>query len=238
MEELFSVLFRQTIFIIEILAAFVGLKMYARSNNKMIKLFALFLLFIVIVESIGHYVYLVDKGYMDFLVNTRFVRNYWLYNISTPISFVFYIQFFIYFIKSKKVKSIANIIVYVYGILALVNLLVTDVFFFSLSVFSYAVGSCLLFLLIIYYFYEILNDDTILNFKQSFPFYVAIGVLVHHLLMAPLFIFSKYYIELDNPFFVLTYEIVLVVTNLFMYSCFIKAFLVHARNQELNKVES
>lgn len=213
--------FKELIFFFEFLAALTGIIYYAKYRDNFSRYFVFFLCFVFVVELIGHYTSLYKYNYLCFLEATVFRQNHWLYNPYLILNFVFYIYFFKYHIKSIKIQKLIKYTLVFYFLTTWGYLIFSDSFFEGISAYTFILGSFILLLVVFYYFYEVLQDDDILNFNRSLPFYVATGALVFHLCVCPLFIFSRYFKEIENPQFVKIYIITLTIANIFMYTCFI-----------------
>ncbi|GAA4278415.1 hypothetical protein GCM10022259_31400 [Aquimarina mytili] len=214
--------------IFELLAALVGsytMKKYR--VRKLTRYFVYFLWLTVFVELIfgwiPWFVYKIDS--ISHLKQTFLGNNHWAYNVYFIISFLFYIFFFKENIHSKKIKLFLSVLMFLYVIASTSNLIFTNVFFEGTSPVTYIFGAILIFLSVMLYFYEILKSDTILSFHKSLPFYIAIGAMVFHLIVTPLFIYIQYN-SVQNPDFVQVRKIILNSANIFLYTCYTIGFIV------------
>ncbi|WP_271764862.1 hypothetical protein [Aquimarina algiphila] len=220
---------------IELIAVLVGLYCTTKyREDKVSRYFVWFLLFVVIVETMGLLPRLVDGWSLFFPLKGTFFEkdNYWLYNPYLILNFVFYIFYYIKNIKSKKSKNLLKGLALFFFFSSIVNLLLTDVFFKAISAYTFILGGVLIFIGIFLYFYEVFQSDTILYFGRIFPFYVAAGTLVFHLTVTPLLIYSKYYSASSNPEFVKIYTNIITIANIFMYTCFTVGFIVCFRKNK------
>ena len=115
---------------------------------------------------------------------------------------------------------------------ALVNLLLSGVYFNGISKFTYIIGSILLLIAILVYYFELLQSDNILRFSQSLTFYISVGLLIYYLTMTPLFIYGSYYYtgessDTFNKFYIYT----LAIANVVMYGTFTLGFILCKPNQ-------
>lgn len=218
--------YSEIIFLFEFLAALTGILSLKKCREKPTRYFVFFLCLIFAVELVGHYSLFLDHQAFAFLKETRFVKNHWLFNPYIIINFFFYTLFFVFYIRSKRIKKLIKSLLIFYLVSSIANIFIADILFSKLSTYSFVSGSILLLFTVLYYFYEIIQDDQILTFKTSFTFYVAIGALVFHLCVTPLFIYSIYFDEKHNPLFVKIYLTTLTLTNIFMYTCYIFGFIV------------
>ncbi len=180
---------------------------------------------------VGFFINISDPDSLLFLPETL-RENHWLYNSFAIVNYTFYVTFFYLYIGSNRVKKLIRWVLIFYVISAIVNLIFSKVFFVNLSAYSTVFGSFLLLASILYYFYEVLQSDEILYFKRSLVFYVAFGSLIFHISVTPLFIYSQYFIEQDNPLFVKIHYITLTLTNIFMYTCYIIGFIICSRKNK------
>ncbi|WP_299260706.1 hypothetical protein [uncultured Aquimarina sp.] len=167
-----------------------------------------------------------------FLEDTIFARNKWIYNTFEVVSSLFYLLYFANLIESNKNKKIGLNIIAIYVIFSVFNLAFSDVFFTSSSAPNSIFGTLLLVLFIMYFYFQILQSDEILNFYKTIPFYVSIGALVFHLIVNPIFIYEQYYSNTVSPEFVRIFLTILTIVNIFMYSCYTIGFLVCSKRNK------
>ncbi|MFC5044877.1 hypothetical protein ACFSTE_21545 [Aquimarina hainanensis] len=219
------------IHLFELIAAVLGtiyLKKKYRDDNKSSRYLVLFLWLTVLVEKVGLIPRLsVSFDELAFFKDTFLGKsNYWIYNPYNIISFLFYIYYMKMNVVSNKNKNILKVLSIFYLLITSVNLIFVEGFFAkSLSGLTFILGSLLIMYAVGLYFYEVLQSDIILNFKKMLPFYVAIGVLVFNLVVTPLFIYSKFYAH-NNPDFIKVYTSVLIILNVFLYSCYSLGFIL------------
>jgi len=222
--------------LMELIAVIVGFLYTSKCReDKVSWYFVWFLVFIVVVETIGLLPRLIDNNleWLSFLKGTFFEKdNYWLYNPYLILSFLFYILYFARNIKSKKSKNILKGLAFFFFFSSIINLLFTDVFFKAISAYVFIFGGVLISIGIFLYFYEVFQSDIILHFGRLFPFYVAAGTLVFHLSITPLLIYSKYYSASTNPEFVKIYTNIITIANFFMYTCFSVGFIICFRKNK------
>lgn len=206
-------------------------------ENSSSRYFVYFLWFIFFTELYGtipSLAYYADYEGLFVYVKDTFIEKsqWWLYNIQIIFSFSFYVYYFGLNYKTPRLKSNMNILVLMYILGAIINLVFSGVYFIRISSFSYTVGTILLFIGGILYLYETLQSDKILSFYKIIPFYIAIGAIIFHLCVTPLFIYSKYYKSDKSPEFVQVYRIILTAANIFMYTCYTIGFIVCSRKNK------
>ncbi len=224
------------IHLFELIAALTG-SIYLNKHREDIssRYFVWFLWFTVIVEKLGLMKRLIQEfDLFSFLDNTFLVKpNYWIYNPYLLISVIFYTWYFIFNINSKSIKKKLAILSVFYFVSSIISFfLVKGQFFKSYSTYCLILGSLLILLSVLLYFFEVFKSDIILNFNKSIPFYISIGTLIFHLTVTPLLIYSKYYITSLNPEFVKIYTNILTGANIIMYTCYSFGFIVCFRKNK------
>ena len=201
----------------------------ARNIPLIHRIFVWFLWLTLLVDTSGFYnvaAYYSDYEYFSFIKDTRFVHTYWLFNPYHLIAYVAFQSFFIAQINSEKLRKILWVILIVFIISAILNLILSGIFFTSYSAFTAIGGTVILVFLIGLFFYQILRSNRILNFYKDLAFYIAIGALIWHVSITPLFIYNKFGIMNTSPEFVNFYKILLSVMNAFMYGSFTAGFII------------
>jgi len=212
--------------------------LYKNPNTSIINRYLVyFLWFTFFTEMIGKYAaiaYFTNYEYLGFIKDTVFERSFWLYNIYTIISFSFFGYYFITLLHSDKLKKKFLFINILYLIVGVINLIVSDIFFKGNSVYTSIAGTILFLSIIIFFYFDLLQSDIILDIKKHLPIYISIGVLVYFLCLTPLDIFSQYY-KTANKIYVKLRSNIFLFANIFMYSTFIIGFLVCAKGTQDKK---
>jgi len=227
-------------FSLELLAVIAGIYYLVREpiikrRDKYLVYFLLFNFFLEIFASYAPIGFFSNFKYFSFVKNTPFENNVWLYNIYLLINFSFFSYYFRSFLQNIKTRMVLKNLIFLFIILGTINLLYTDVFFKDYSLFSTVVGSLLVLIAVVLFYFNILKSDEIINLKKLLPIYISIGVLVFNLCVTPLDIFSKYFNE-ENGLFITFKTSILVFASVFMYSAFITGFIVCAKSDS-NKEE-
>ena len=221
------------VYVLELLAALAG-TIYLRKILKLsvpTKYFVWFLWYTLVSELVANYAvigYFTEYEYFSFVEGTNFQRSKWIYNIVTLVSAVFFTIYFSHFIGNKILKILLKYLLGFFIVTSVVNFIITDVFFTEDSKYVNLTGTFLVFLSIVFFYFEILRSDLLLNLKRYLPVYVSIGVLVYYLCMTPLSIFSDYFNQENETYVALQSHLVLY-SNLFMYSFFILGFYICSR---------
>lgn len=172
--------------------------------------------------------------YGDFfpsLKGTFLEENNWLFNIFFILNFSFYVYYFSLNYKIKKARFFMKILIILYVIGSIINLIFSDIYFVAISSFTYIIGTVLLVISGILYLYEILQSDKILIFYKTIPFYIAVGAIIFHVVVTPLFIYSTYYSK-ESPDFVNIRKIILNSAIIFMYTCYTVGFVVCSKKNK------
>ena len=223
------------IHLIELIAAIAG-SIYLSKNriDKSSRFLVAFLWLTVVVEKVGLIKKIVDQtDYLVFLEGTIFAKpNYWIYNPYLIISIFFYVRYLSWNMGSLRNRKLLRVLSYIYVVSSIFNFcFYPNEFFISHSAYGFIVGSFLVFLTILLYFYEVLQNDIILKIKNYLPFYIATGVLFFYLTMTPFFIHSKYY-SAPNPDFIKIYTFIITFANVIMYTCFTVGFIVCSKKNK------
>jgi|TARA_B110000259_G_C14007313_1_gene398361 hypothetical protein len=228
------------IYFLELLAILTGFYfLFKRKTNKWNKGLVYFLMFIVFIELIASYAvigFFSDYHCFSFVENTLFENNTWVYNCFMLLEFIFFILYFRYYIKSCYWKNNIKIAVIIFIVTAILNLLLTNIFFRSYSQTTIIFGTLLLLITVFRFYFELLNSDDVLNIKRYLPLYISIGILIFYLCFSPLSIYSNYY-KIANKLFMKVFSNGLLFANLFKYLIFSLGFLVCSKNMnnELNE---
>jgi hypothetical protein len=216
----------------EIIAFVTGIFYYQKNKSKPTLYLVWFLGITVFSELFSWYAYYVDNGFLHFLKGTLFETNYWWGNIYSIISYLFYINYFKWYLSSKSSIVILNRVSVVFLIVSILEIVFSGEFFIKFMPISNILGTLLVFLSIAFYYLELLKSDQILQVQKSLPFYVSVGALIFHLCTTPLFLYSSYYSNSIDPSFVSLYRQVIFGINYLLYSIYIAGFLICLRKKD------
>lgn len=189
-----------------------------------------YLWLVVFVEIIGLYPvinYFTDFRAFPFVKDTIFERNFWWYNSYAIIKNFVLCYYFILQLNSRRMRKILLGLTIFFTFGAILNIF-TRVFFEAISPYSSIGGTLILTITIFLYYFEILSSNRILLFYRIPAFYFSVGLLIWHLIVTPLFIYS-YYFTLKSPEFVALHSNVLRVANVLLYSLFILGWIVNMK---------
>ena len=212
----------------EVLAAIFGTRyILLHKKNRPVKYLVYFLWFTVFIEIITYLPILIKThGYFPNLKSTIWANNQWVFNIYDIISFSFYIYFFLTQLKIKRKKYTIYASIISFTVISVLYLLNSDVFFQQAAAFNMIVGASVIFILIGVYWYQLLISNDILHFYRTITFYIACGILPFLLATVPLFIFSSYYDTSISPVFVNIHNIVLMISNIYLYIIYSVGFII------------
>lgn len=195
--------------------------------NKVIRIFVYFLWVTFLIDFLGIYsvyAYFEDYNLFYFIKNTPIERNVWLFNSFKIISFSMYSFLFISRLRKPVVRKTFLGLLAFFIVSAIINLVFSGVFFETISSYTYILGTILILLSIISWYFQLLTSDAIVNFYRNIFFYLSVGALIWHLIVTPLFIFNNYFAR-ANPAFLELHSIILKLANIFMYLTFSIGFL-------------
>lgn len=190
-----------------------------------------FLGYTVFSELLSWYAYFINDGFLYFLKGGPFESNYWLSNIYSIISYLFYINYFKWYLSTKKSIRILNLVSIIFLAVSILEIIFSKGFFAGFMPICNIMGTLLVFLSIAFYYLELLKSDQILQVHKSLPFYVSVGALIFHLCTTPFFLYSSYYSNSIDPSFVSLYRQVIFGSNYLLYAIFIAGFLICSRKK-------
>ncbi len=219
------------IHILEWLAFFTGIFYYKKSKSRPAFYLVCFLGITVFVETLGLYTIFVYNGFLEGLQGTLLEKNFWLYNIYSIVSYLFYISFFKWFLVSPRAVRVMNLLTAIFVIVSLADNLFSGGYFYGFMPITHIVGTLFVFMSIAFYYLQLLQGNQILEIRKSIPFYVSVGALIFHLCSTPLFIYSSYFKNSIDPGFVSLYIPIIFIVNLILYSIYIIGFLICSHKQ-------
>jgi len=212
---------------VEILAAVTGLLFYKKFKNTNIKYFIFFIVSIALAELLALYTfYIPNDGAFSFLKGTVFQTNIWWYTIFWKIAaIVFYIFYFIKIIKTKRFLRLLKYLLYVFPSFSVLYIIFNwnDFFIRPFPVIN-IFGAIIIFMCAIFYFFEVLQSESILTFYKSYNFYIAATIFMWWLIITPLVFYDIYFRYVDWSFIFLQWEIYLFA-NILMYLTFTFALI-------------
>ena len=217
---------------LELLAFVVGIYYCQKHKDRPTFYLVGFLGFTFFSEVFSWYAYFVQTGPLAFLRDTPFQSNYWAGNIYSLVSYLFYINYFKWFLSTKRSVVLLHWASICFIALSLLEIVFSGDFFYRFIPITNIVGTLFVFLSIGFYYLELLKSDQILLVQKSLPFYVSVGALIFHLCTTPLFLYSVYYSNSVDPGFVSLYRQIIFGTNYLLYSIYIAGFLICFRKKD------
>jgi hypothetical protein len=215
-----------------VIAGFYYINKKAESGAN--KFLTYFLLFTFCIEAIGFIPRIIySQEYLHYLKETVWFTNFWLYNPYLIVSYTFYAFYFSINLKIKGLRQVLNYLVTIFVISSLANLVFSNIFFVSYSMFTMFAGIALLFLAISFYYYELLQDEKLLYINKSVQFYISVAFLLFNLISMPLWINIRFYNNTLSPEFINLYRIIFLTANILLYSTYTFAFIYCAQVKQL-----
>jgi uncharacterized membrane protein len=222
------------VFLLEGFSVIAGIYYLRRSPNDIDnKLLTYFLFLTVSVEIVGFIPAIIhNHEALHHLKDTVWYTNFWLYNPYLIVSYAAYVVYFRMSLENKTFRKILSYLLIIFIVSSSFYLIFSDVFFVSYSTFNLFMGLALLFLAISFYYYELLQDEKLLEIKKSVKFYVSVAFLLFNLISMPLWIYFEFYNNTLSPEFVSLYQLVFQIANMLLYSTYIFAFIYCAQTKQ------
>ncbi|TVZ25295.1 hypothetical protein JM83_0197 [Gillisia sp. Hel_I_86] len=226
--------------IFELIAAISGSYYLFKTPNvqRDIKYLAWFLWYVFLLDLSGLYAlwsFFDDYKTFPFLEDSLFQRNVWLHNWNHLISISFYSFLFIKQLERVTYKRILKFALFIFILLGIFKLTSSNQLFYSYDMTILIVGVLLLIIAIASYYFELLISDQILDFKNNLLFYISVGLLIWHLCVPPIHIYSVYF-SVDNIDFIKMHSTILRYSNIFLYGMFSFGFIYCAQIKKLPEI--
>jgi len=208
------------------LPAIVGLVLYKKYNNTLVKYFIWFCFFVVFVEIIGAYELYVEKieslrFIKELIVGSIFENSNWWYLIFwTLANVLFYAFYFGKLISNRQLKRVIKYLAILYLIFFLVFFLRGIKEMHTSAQIPINIVQALIIVIIVFtYFVELLKSDKILSVFSSVHFYIASIILLWHLVMTPLIFYELYFNKSDMDYAIMK-AVIFLSCNTLMYITF------------------
>ena len=202
------------------IACITGFIHWAKVKKTFWKVFPIYLFFVVCSETFGIY-----STYYKYYEISRCFFDYF----EIPTEFLFFFWLFHKNFKAYKFKILPIICagLYLGSWIAEIIYFHTDVnHFLSLS---YTVGNLLLLVLIVCFFYKLINSELILGFKNNRLFWISTGLLIFYLGSFPYFGLENLMVRNYTNLFYFFRNIMLVLNSV-MYIMFTLSFIWGKQN--------
>ncbi len=214
-------------FSVEILAAVTGLFLYKKYKLTAAKYFIWFLVYLSICDFLGSYVaYIRDDGFLNFLKDTVFRRNFWWTTLYWKVgAIVFFSFFYAKILTTNLSKKIIKIFCSAFVLFSISYIILNwDDYFIRFFPIIDIVGTLIIFLCTTFYFFETLTSNKVLTFYKSINFYISAAIFIWWLIITPLVFYDIYHSDMDWNFIFLKWQIYLSA-NIIMYLTFTFALL-------------
>ena len=215
MEKILPYLFDGVV-LLEFLAALASTIFFTRYNRSRSRNIIFYLWLIFLTELVG--TWMLYNGY----------SNVTLYNLSKWIQYSFLLYLFYKHIDHVLFRKIAGIFILIFWIAYGVNAYLYEGLSIRQPNYAFTIGSVLIALSILLFFYSISQTDIILKIKDYLIVWIGFGLLVFHISILPLNVLANSLREIaPNSNSILIIKFVL---NVVMYVTFIKAFVSCKKN--------
>lgn len=196
-----------------------GLSVYfQRKEDGYLRLFPIFLLITLLVESTS----------MFGLVRRN--ANAAMYNFFSVFEFSFYFFILGEIIKNVRVKKIVRAIIWLYGLLAIGNIIFIQKIYGFPSL-TYMIGAFLIVVICIYYFFELFQISHSVTLVRQPAFWICSGLLFFYCCSFP--IFASMNLTKTLPLFIFrNFGLIVNILNVLLYSSFTIAFVCRLRTRK------
>jgi hypothetical protein len=211
---------------VELIAALCGSFYWFKTRDRRTLPFIWYLWLTVTVETLALYPYFydIDNWFFNYLENSVMKRNTWLYNLYSILGLILVGLFFYRHIHHRLSKNIIALSVAVSTVFTIIYFIVSGNFFKMTLPYDMAVQTVAIFIIVLFYYRELLQSDKILDFYKSHIFYIGSAFMLWNICLTPLFIFDGYFNPSNTEFNQFRLN-VLLVSNLLLYVCYSFAFL-------------
>ena len=140
----------------------------------------------------------------------------YIYNVYIIVSFLFFFSWFYTIVKPKKMFY------WIFGIyaIAIIISVSTESFTKNLLHITLYVGTLLILFLATMYFKSLLEKKEVVHFHKLQPFWIATGLLIFYVGFLPV-----QFLRGLEGFDRVNFQFIMMVLNIFLYGCFVIAFL-------------
>ena len=154
------------------LSGFAAVYVFRRSLIFSYRGFALLIIFLSILETIGNY--LAFNG----------IRNLFLFNIIYTIRSAVVPFFFVTWLQHPGIKRITRFYVFIFPLFAIVNTIWIQGFF-TLQTYSFVLGGSFILLLSLAYLWELYTNEEAQNIIRNPPFWISLAYLFYFAVSLP-----------------------------------------------------
>ncbi|AXT19849.1 hypothetical protein D7030_01655 [Flavobacteriaceae bacterium AU392] len=206
-----------------------------KSRDQSVRLFVKYLWFTFIVEVIALYALFVyyynfDYEWFQWIKNSSFASNAWLFNIKSYIDVIVLGWYFISLIRTVNYRKFIKSLIVFYCIFA------TFYTFYVentsvLETINYLVEEIVILACTVLYMFELFKSEKVLKFYNSIHFYTALGWFVWYLCVMPIFIFGEFFTQVNRLYH--DFRILTILSfNVLLYLWFTYGFYYVLRKQK------
>lgn len=192
-----------SMFILVLIAAIVATIKWDKYKNSTERYFVYFLWSICFFECLA--------AFSNYYLGT----NFWVYNIYSIYSFLFYLNWYHSILKNKIIKYVM-----VFFLLVVIVNILTEDFIDDHQIYTFIAGAISVLISTFLYYSEVLKSNEIFIIKQKLSFWIATGILLFHIGMIPLIVMADV-LDFAGGY----YLAVLFTLNFILYGCYIIGFL-------------
>lgn len=197
----------------ELLSFLLSLAAFNKLRKTPFVFFIPFLFLTILAEVAGSYV-----------GNTLKLNNHWVYNIFTPIEFVFYSFLFSQYLATFWLKKIVQVFIPFYIIAVLINQIFVQGFF-TFHSYTFVIGSMFMVIFVSFGFFDLLKYlNEIPLYKKPF-FWFCVGIFFFYLGGTILNVYFDYLRKINENDFKFFYKTINNSLNVILYLCFSASFL-------------
>ena len=190
---------------IELLASIVATLHFRKYQFSTEKWFLYFLWYTFLIDTTG------------LILQIFSLSSFWLYNIFTISSFLFFYFWYYTVLQSKRFKNLVRLLTLFY----LITVLLTNAFeTLSNQGYAFFIGAIFLLLLILMHFNQLLNSNEVVIIKYKLSFWISTALLLFYIGILPLMLLGKY-IDVKGEYF----NVILLSLNVILYGCYIIGFI-------------
>lgn len=177
-----------------------------------LNLFPYYLLFLSFVEIIAYIIALSPIKY-----------NVWWYNIMLSFQYLFLFYFYFKLIKNEKIKSILIALSIIYICFFIYHYLIINDDWNKYQSYPFFFGNLIVIFSVFTFLIELFKSDEILYLKNSFLFWISLGLLFQFILIIPYDFISMNFMksEFINHPNIKSFILVVYVANIIFYTLFL-----------------
>ncbi len=148
------------------------------------------------------------------------IDNYWIYNLYTGVSILFYFYWYYFILKNQLNKRLTLLFSFIFIMVFIVNFIFNA--FNKLLDYGFVTGAIFIVILTGFYLYQLANSNDVLSIRYKLSFWIALALILFYVGMVPFMLLSRYFNvwREGNTFF-----IILLCLNIILYGCYSIGFL-------------